>query len=119
MSVRIAESPMQTRSSRRELAHLTRRGLLSTIVEGSQTLYLWEVDQAIARHAEAMGGTDEAAAGGGATGMTARAKLGAAAAGEFAAGGGAGAPTPCISWCRFQTCGSEYALGPPSAGGGL
>ena len=30
MSVRIAESPMQTRSSRRELAHLTRRGLLSS-----------------------------------------------------------------------------------------
>ena len=37
----------------------TRRGLLSTIVEGSNTLYLWEVDHAVARHLETSSTNEE------------------------------------------------------------
>ena len=77
----------------------TRRGVLSTIVDGSATLHLWEIDQALTRHVEAPTATDDSAAAAGAAGATPPASLGrrppavatTASGGVAAAGGAAGA----------------------------
>ena len=73
----------------------TRKGLLSTVVEGSQTVYLWEVDQAIARHVESQQSGGGAAADEQATAGRSRSTSAVGAAGGIAGGllggvGGAG-----------------------------
>ena len=73
----------------------TRKGLLSTVVEGSQTVYLWEVDQAIARHVESQqsgGGpaADEQATAGRSRSTSAVSAAGGIAGGLLGGVGGAG-----------------------------